>query len=158
MFPWPEGKRAALAVTFDMDAEAAVLAVDEKYARRPSIMTHQQYGPVTAVPRLLEAMASLEIRTSFFIPGFSAERHPGTVKAIVAAGHEICHHGYLHRPPGLIDAGDGAGGAGAWSRSARAHRGCSTDGLPRTLVGDVGRDLRSSGRVRFHLRLEPVRP
>ena len=29
MFPWPEGKRAALAVTFDMDAEAAVLAVDE---------------------------------------------------------------------------------------------------------------------------------
>jgi peptidoglycan/xylan/chitin deacetylase (PgdA/CDA1 family) len=104
MFPWPEGKRAALAVTFDMDAEAAVLAVDEKYARRPSIMTHQQYGPVTAVPRLLKLMEALEIRTSFFIPGFSAERHPWTVKAIVAAGHEICHHGYLHRPPGLIDA------------------------------------------------------
>jgi len=103
MFPWPEGKRAALAVTFDMDAEAAVLAVDEKYARRPSIMTHQQYGPVTAVPRLLKLVEVLEIRTSFFIPGFSAERHPWTVKAIVAAGHEICHHGYLHRPPGLID-------------------------------------------------------
>ena len=49
-------------------------------------------------------MTDLEIRTSFFIPGFSAERHPWTVKAIVAAGHEICHHGYLHRPPGLIDA------------------------------------------------------
>ena len=69
MFPWPEGKRAALAVTFDMDAEAAVLAVDEKYARRPSIMTHQQYGPVTAVPRLLKLLAALEIRASFFIPG-----------------------------------------------------------------------------------------
>ncbi len=104
MFPWPEGKRAALAVTFDMDAEAAVLAVDETYARRPSIMTHQQYGPVTAVPRLLKLLEALEIRVSFFIPGFSAERHPWTVKAIVAAGHEICHHGYLHRPPGLIDA------------------------------------------------------
>jgi len=76
MFPWPEGKRAALAVTFDMDAEAAVLAVDEKYARRPSIMTHQQYGPVTAVPRLLTLLEALEIRVSFFIPGFSAERHP----------------------------------------------------------------------------------
>ena len=102
-FPWPDGKRAALAVTFDMDAEAAVLAVDEKYARRPSIMTHQQYGPVTGVPRLLKLLTDLEIRASFFIPGFSAERHPWTVKAIVAAGHEICHHGYLHRPPGLID-------------------------------------------------------
>lgn len=104
MFPWPDGKRAALAVTFDMDAEAAVLAVDEKYARRPSIMSHQQYGPVTAVPRILELMEALEVRTSFFIPGFSAERHPATVEQVVAAGHEICHHGYLHRPPGLIDA------------------------------------------------------
>jgi peptidoglycan-N-acetylglucosamine deacetylase len=103
-YPWPQGKRAALCVTFDMDAEAAVLAVDEKFSRRPSIMSHQQYGPVTGVPRLLEMLADLGIRASFFIPGFSAERHPGAVAAIAEGGHEICHHGYLHRPPGLIDA------------------------------------------------------
>jgi peptidoglycan/xylan/chitin deacetylase (PgdA/CDA1 family) len=103
-YPWPDGKRAALCVTFDMDAEAAVLAVDEKFSRRPSIMSHQQYGPVTGVPRLLAMLADLELRASFFIPGFSAERHPGTVAAIAEAGHEIGHHGYLHRPPGLIDA------------------------------------------------------
>lgn len=103
-YPWPDGKRAALCVTFDMDAEAAVLAVDERYARRPSIMTHQQYGPVTAVPRLLDLLAGLGLRSSFFIPGFSAERHPGAVAAVLEGGHEVCHHGYLHRPPGLIDA------------------------------------------------------
>lgn len=103
-YPWPEGKRAALCVSFDMDAEAAVLAVDESFSRRPSVMSHQQYGPVTGVPRLLEMLGDLELRASFFIPGFSAERHPGTVAAIVEAGHEIGHHGYLHRPPGLIDA------------------------------------------------------
>jgi len=103
-YPWPDGKRAALCVTFDMDAEAAVLAVDEKFSRRPSIMSHQQYGPVTGVPRLLELLEDLELSASFFIPGFSAERHPATVAAIAEAGHEICHHGYLHRPPGLIDA------------------------------------------------------
>ncbi len=103
-FPWPEGKRAALCVTFDMDAEAAVLAVDEKYARRPSIMSHQQYGPVSGVPRLLAVLRDVGVRASFFIPGFSAERHPGAVAAIVEDGHEVCHHGYLHRPPGLIDA------------------------------------------------------
>lgn len=103
-YPWPDGKRAALCVTFDMDAEAAVLAVDESYSQRPSIMSHQQYGPVTGVPRLLEMLRDLEIRASFFIPGFSAERHPGAVAAIVEGGHEIGHHGYLHRPPGLIDA------------------------------------------------------
>jgi peptidoglycan/xylan/chitin deacetylase (PgdA/CDA1 family) len=103
-YPWPEGKRAALCVTFDMDAEAAVLAVDEQFSRRPSIMSHQQYGPVTGVPRLLEMLGDLQLHASFFIPGFSAERHPGAVSAIAEAGHEICHHGYLHRPPGLIDA------------------------------------------------------
>ncbi|HCO03109.1 MAG TPA: polysaccharide deacetylase [Actinobacteria bacterium] len=103
-YPWPDGKRAALCVTFDMDAEAAVLAVDEKFSRRPSIMSHQQYGPVTGVPRLLELLEDLELSASFFIPGFSAERPPATVAAIAEAGHEICHHGYLHRPPGLIDA------------------------------------------------------
>ena len=103
-YPWPDGKRAALCVSFDMDAEAAVLAVDETFSRRPSVMSHQQYGPVTGVPRLLEMLGDLELRASFFIPGYSAERHPGTVGAIAEAGHEICHHGYLHRPPGLIDA------------------------------------------------------
>ena len=103
-YPWPDDKRAALCVSFDMDAEAAVLAVDGSFSRRPSVMSHQQYGPVTGVPRLLGLLADLEIRASFFIPGFSAERHPGTVGAIGEAGHEICHHGYLHRPPGLIDA------------------------------------------------------
>ena len=103
-YPWPDGKRAALCVTFDMDAEAAVLAVDETFSRRPSIMSHQQYGPVTGVPRLLQMLGDLQLRASFFIPGFSAERHPATVAAIAEGGHEICHHGYLHRPPGLIDA------------------------------------------------------
>lgn len=104
VYPWPEGKRAALCVTFDMDAEAAVLAVDEAFSRRPSVMSHQQYGPVTGVPRLLEMLAGMGLHASFFIPGFSAERHPGAVAAIVEGGHEVCHHGYLHRPPGLIDA------------------------------------------------------
>ena len=103
-FPWPAGKRAALCVTFDMDAEAAVLAVDEAFTRRPSVMSHQQYGPVTGVPRLLAMLQGLGIHASFFIPGFSAERHPGAVAAIVDGGHEVGHHGYLHRPPGLIDA------------------------------------------------------
>ena len=102
-FSWPDDKRAALCITFDMDAEAAVLAVDEKYSLRPSVMSHQQYGPVTGVPRLLDVLRDLGVRASFFIPGFSAERHPRAVAAIVESGHEVCHHGYLHRPPGLID-------------------------------------------------------
>lgn len=95
-FPWPESYRAAVAITFDVDAEAAILNVDEAYGRRPSIMTHQQYGPVTAVPRLLKILADRGLRATFFIPGFTAERHPDMVAAVRDAGHEIGHHGYLH--------------------------------------------------------------
>ncbi len=95
-FPWPQGFRAAVALTFDVDAEAVVLNVDQAYGRRPSVMTHQQYGPVTGVPRLLRILADRGLRATFFIPGFTAERHPDMVAAVQAAGHEIGHHGYLH--------------------------------------------------------------
>jgi len=95
-FPWPQGRRAAVAVTFDLDAESVMLAIDPAYAERPSLMSHQRYGPVTGVPRLLEVLAERGVRATFFVPGASAERHPSAVEAIVAAGHEIGHHGYEH--------------------------------------------------------------
>ena len=88
-----------------MDAEAAVLAVDEKFSRRPSVMSHQQYGPVTGVPRLLEMLGGP--RTSVRASSSPASPPNATLEpspAIVEGGHEVCHHGYLHRPPGLIDA------------------------------------------------------
>ncbi len=95
-FAWPDGYRAAVALTFDVDAEAVVLNVNQAYGRRPSVMTHQQYGPVTGVPRLLRILADRGVRATFFIPGFTAERHPDMVAAVQEAGHEIGHHGYLH--------------------------------------------------------------
>ena len=59
-------------------------------------MSHQAYGPRTAVPRLLRILDRQAIRATFFIPGYSAERWPAAVRAIRDAGHEIAHHGYLH--------------------------------------------------------------
>ena len=40
-FAWPDGHRAALSLTFDVDAESAILAVDPMYAGRLSTMSHQ---------------------------------------------------------------------------------------------------------------------
>jgi peptidoglycan/xylan/chitin deacetylase (PgdA/CDA1 family) len=95
-FPWPQGKRAAVALTFDMDAESVMLAADPALIERPSLMSHQRYGPVTGVPRLLALLAERSLHTTFFVPGYSAERHPQAVAAIAEGGHEIAHHGYLH--------------------------------------------------------------
>jgi peptidoglycan-N-acetylglucosamine deacetylase len=94
--PWPEGKRAAAAFTFDVDAESAVLHASPAARGRPGIMSHQSYGPLVGVPRILEILDRHGVPSTFFVPGYTAERYPTVVRDIVAAGHEIAHHGYLH--------------------------------------------------------------
>ncbi|HUN31395.1 MAG TPA: polysaccharide deacetylase [Trebonia sp.] len=100
---WPEGFRAAACFTFDLDAEAVALASDPALAERMSVMSHQSYGPLTGVPRLLRLLGSHGIKATFFVPGFTAHRYPDVVRAIAGAGHEIAHHGYLHEPLGGAD-------------------------------------------------------
>jgi peptidoglycan-N-acetylglucosamine deacetylase len=97
-YSWPGGRRGALALTFDVDAESAILAVDPAYAARLTTMSHQAYGPKVGVPRILRMLERTGVRGSFFVPGLTADRYPGTVEAILAAGHEIGHHGYSHVP------------------------------------------------------------
>ena len=97
-FHWPDGVRAAAAITFDVDAESGVLADAPEAASRLSVMTHQAYGPRTGVPRLLRILERRGVRATFFVPGYTAERHPDAVRAIRDAGHEIAHHGYCHEP------------------------------------------------------------
>jgi peptidoglycan/xylan/chitin deacetylase (PgdA/CDA1 family) len=96
---WPGLYTAAAAFTFDVDAESAALSVDWDLAGRMSVMSHQAYGPLTGVRRILGILDRHGVRSTFFVPGWTAERHPNTVKDIVAAGHEIAHHGYLHESP-----------------------------------------------------------
>jgi peptidoglycan-N-acetylglucosamine deacetylase len=101
---WPEGKTAAAAFSFDIDAESAVLWQAPHVADRMSVMSHQAYGPLVGVPRLLGLLEKHQIRSTFFVPGYTAHRYPGVVRDIVAAGHEIGHHGYLHEQPTGISA------------------------------------------------------
>ena len=101
---WPAGYRAAAAFTFDVDAESCVLAHDPSSAARMSLMSHQSYGPRVGVPRLLRLLARQDVRATFFVPGFTAECYPDTIRAILDSGHEVGHHGYLHEPMQGIDA------------------------------------------------------
>lgn len=103
-FPWPQGVRAAASFTFDVDAESCVLAHDPGATGRMSLMGHQAYGPRVGTPRLLRLLERQGIRATFFVPGYTADCYPDTVRAIVDGGHEIAHHGYLHEPMQGIDA------------------------------------------------------
>jgi peptidoglycan/xylan/chitin deacetylase (PgdA/CDA1 family) len=95
---WPDGMRAAAAFTFDVDAESAVLGVSHHHADRMSVISHQSYGPLVGVPRILDILRRNDIRSTFFVPGYTAHRYPDVVRSIADAGHEIAHHGYLHEP------------------------------------------------------------
>ncbi len=93
---WPQGVTAAACLTFDMDAEAPILTADISSISRMTPMSHQSYGPLVGVPRILEILARHEIKATFFIPGYSAHRYPDVVRAVAEAGHEIAHHSYFH--------------------------------------------------------------
>jgi peptidoglycan/xylan/chitin deacetylase (PgdA/CDA1 family) len=94
------GRSAALAVlSFDVDAESPILAQGRRYADHAMVMTHQAYGPLVGVPRLLDLLRDFGIAGTFFVPGLTADRYPQVVEQIAAAGHEIGHHSYSHRSP-----------------------------------------------------------
>jgi peptidoglycan/xylan/chitin deacetylase (PgdA/CDA1 family) len=50
-------------------------------------------------PRLVELFKKYNIKTTWFIPGHSAETFPNQMKAVADAGHEIGVHGYSHENP-----------------------------------------------------------
>ena len=47
--------------------------------------------------RLLQLFDSYEVKATFFVLGWVAERYPELVRRIVAQGHELASHGYGHR-------------------------------------------------------------
>jgi len=47
--------------------------------------------------RLLELLEKRGTRATFFALGWTAERHPGLIRRIRAAGHELASHSYAHR-------------------------------------------------------------
>jgi len=108
-YSWPGQYRSAAAFTFDVDAESTVLATDPGNSSRMSLMSHQAYGPRIGVPRLLQLLERRDIKSTFFVPGFTADTYPDTVRRIIDGGHEVAHHGYLHEPMQGISAQTEAG-------------------------------------------------
>jgi peptidoglycan/xylan/chitin deacetylase (PgdA/CDA1 family) len=102
-FRWPDGVRAAALFSFDLDAEAVMLADHPEVADYLDVIAHQRYGPTVAVPRLLRMLDRRGLRTTFFVPGWVAETWPEVARSVRDAGHEIGHHGYLHESVRGVD-------------------------------------------------------
>ena len=95
-YNWPEGKRIAVMVAFDVDGELLWLQRNEENVRHLTNLSRGRYSTLQAVPRILRMLEEMEIRTTFFTPAWIAEQYPEVVKAIADAGHEIGYHGWMH--------------------------------------------------------------
>jgi hypothetical protein len=97
---WPNGKRLAASITFDIDADSLIRnARPEDGHFRLAPVSMGRYGPTVAVPRILDTYRRFGLKQTFFIPAWVMETYPATVEAILKDGHEIGHHSWRHEDP-----------------------------------------------------------
>lgn len=87
-------------LTFDFDALSVWLASFPPAT--PAKLSRGEYGVRMGLPRILALLASYSLPATFFVPGHTADSFPDAIEAILAAGHEVAHHGYSHRDPGAL--------------------------------------------------------
>jgi peptidoglycan/xylan/chitin deacetylase (PgdA/CDA1 family) len=90
---WKNGARCAMALSFDSDHETNELRDGGKSIGR---MSWGQYGPRQGIPRILKALDRYGAKASFYVPAVSALLHPDEQRRLVAEGHEIGIHGWIH--------------------------------------------------------------
>ena len=82
---------------FSVDLEEYFqVAAFEKHVPRDS-WSDRPERVVKSTDRLLELLGEHGVRATFFTLGWIAERHPGLVRRVAEAGHEIASHGWWHR-------------------------------------------------------------
>lgn len=96
---WPGGTRCAVALSFDSDHDTNELRDGGQSIGR---MSWGQYGNRVGVPRILELLKKYDIPATFFVPAVSALLYPDEQRLVVAQGHEIGLHGWIHEVNSLL--------------------------------------------------------
>jgi peptidoglycan/xylan/chitin deacetylase (PgdA/CDA1 family) len=90
---WPGGARCAIALSFDSDHETNELREAGESIGR---LSQGQYGSRRAVPRILEILKRQSVPASFYVPAVVALLYPDEQRRVVAEGHEVGIHGWIH--------------------------------------------------------------
>lgn len=108
---WPDGARIAIqfVMNYEEGGENCVLngdagaetflseiinAPEIKAARHMSMESIYEYGSRAGVWRLLRLFEEFGVPITVFAVATALEKHPDVAQACIAAGHEICSHGY----------------------------------------------------------------
>ncbi|CDN54571.1 Putative xylanase/chitin deacetylase [Neorhizobium galegae bv. officinalis bv. officinalis str. HAMBI 1141] len=90
---WKDGARCAVALSFDSDHETNELRDGGESIGR---MSQGQYGNRMGVPRILETLKNADVPATFFVPAVAALLYPDEQRRVIAEGHEIGLHGWIH--------------------------------------------------------------
>jgi peptidoglycan/xylan/chitin deacetylase (PgdA/CDA1 family) len=92
---WPEPYQCAVAITVNYDGES----VERRTIPDWPLWGRDSYGRYpgkAGLRRILDLFHRYDVRATFFIPAWDAEHEPAAMEQIVAAGHEVAGHGYVH--------------------------------------------------------------
>jgi peptidoglycan/xylan/chitin deacetylase (PgdA/CDA1 family) len=97
---WPGGAQVAVALSFDSDHESGEL---REGGSSPGRLSQGQYGNRVGVPRILDLLERHGVLASFYVPAVIALLYPEEQRRVVAAGHEIGIHGWIHERNSILD-------------------------------------------------------
>lgn len=97
---WPGDTDFAVALSFDCDHETFELGLGRGAVGR---LSWGEYGRRVGVPRILGVLERQQVPATFFMPAICAHLDPEESRQIVAAGHEIGMHGWIHENNSLLD-------------------------------------------------------
>ena len=97
---WPDEARCAVALSFDCDHETYELGSGGAAIGR---LAWGEFGRRVGVPRILDVLERNSVPASFFMPAVCAQIDPTETRRIVAAGHEVGLHGWIHENNSLLD-------------------------------------------------------
>lgn len=83
------------ALTVDVEDYFQVSAFEARIERRQWAGFESRV--VANTERLLDLFARKDVRATFFVLGWVADRFPALIRAIAGQGHEVASHGYDHR-------------------------------------------------------------
>jgi peptidoglycan/xylan/chitin deacetylase (PgdA/CDA1 family) len=144
---WPDGRRAALCLTFDNLGEAA----EAQLGAAPLPDGRGDHFTATRVlPGLLDELGSRGLSATFFVEGVNAELYPDALRRVVGEGHEVGYHAWCHEDWASLTAAEQAANL---RRGIAAFRALGLDpvGLrpPGGLLGDGGVGVLAEAGLRY---------
>jgi peptidoglycan/xylan/chitin deacetylase (PgdA/CDA1 family) len=100
---WKGGARCAVAFSFDSDHETNELREGGKSIGR---MAWGQFGNRVCIPRILKLLGKYGVPASFYVPAVVALIYPDEQRRLVAEGHEVAMHSWIHELNSVLSYND----------------------------------------------------